>query len=150
MVAVPKPMAHHLTSFGWSVASASPGCAVQRRPLRHLGLLVPLLLGATALHSRDAAAQQSGYGQTLSGTATPQERQLFGGGSTGAGGVGIDAKNPLDIINQLRRSTSLDDATPPGTAIDRALRDLEATSKPVAGTPSVSPQASPGATLKGP
>ncbi len=132
----------------WSdpAAGAIPGPVPRLRPRLSFGVLLPLLLGCSAFPFRPAAAQQTGYGQTLGGTATPQERQLFGAGSTGAGGTALDAKNPLDLINQLRRSSSLDDATPPGTAIDRALRDLEATTKPAAGMPPVSP----GATLKGP
>ncbi|MFM7267364.1 MAG: hypothetical protein ACKOZT_02085 [Cyanobium sp.] len=143
---MPRSLPPH--SWGDPEAAATPFAASRRRPRHPLGVL--LLLGCGVLALRPAAAQQTGYGQTLGGTATPQERQLFGAGSTGAGGTALDAKNPLDLINQLRRSSSLDDATPPGTAIDRALRDLEATTKPAAGMPSVSPLASPGGSLKGP
>ena len=95
------------------------------------------------LGSASAQAQQAGYGQTL-GT-TPQERQIYGTGSSGAGGAPIDAKNPLDLINQLRRSSAMDDATPPSTAVDKALRELETTAVP---SRSASPAA--GAPLKGP
>jgi len=82
-----------------------------------------------------ARAQQAGYGQTL-GTS-PQERQLYdyGPGKSGSGGSGsiLDSTNPLDLLNKLKRSTALDDATPPSSAVDQALREFEAQSpKPAA------------------
>jgi hypothetical protein len=86
--------------------------------------LALLLAAADGLAPGAASAQQSGYGQTLG--ITPQERQLYGSGSSGGPGGGqIDPRNPIDLINQLRRSTALDDATPPATAVDQALKDLE-------------------------
>ena len=45
-------------------------------------------------------------------------------------------------MNKLRRGTAMEDATPPGTAIDQALKDFEIQSPPAAATP--------GASLKGP
>lgn len=110
-------------------ASATPAAA-----------LALALAAGSALPAGPASAQQAGYGQTL-GTS-PQERQIYGSGGSGTGGAPIDAKNPIDLINQIRRSSALDDATPPSTAVDRALRDLEA--GPAAGMPT------PGASLKGP
>lgn len=91
------------------------------------GLAGPLLLAAAP-----AAAQQAGYGQTL-GT-TPMERQLYDGG-TGrpSGGSILDSTNPLDLMNRIRRSTAMDDATPPASAIDQALQQLEVQSAPAAG-----------------
>lgn len=74
----------------------------------------------------EARAQQTGYGQTL-GTS-PQERQLYdyGSGKSGSGGSILDSTNPLDLLNKLKRSSALDDATPPSSAVDQALREFEA------------------------
>jgi hypothetical protein len=79
------------------------------------------------LPAGEAVAQQAGYGQTL-GTGI-QERQLYDYGpsksGTGSGSI-LDSTNPLDLMNKLKRSTALDDATPPSSAIDQALRDFDA------------------------
>ncbi|WP_254944096.1 hypothetical protein [Cyanobium sp. AMD-g] len=83
--------------------------------------------GFVVLPAGEAAAQQAGYGQTL-GTST-MERQLYdyGPGKSGTGsGSLLDSTNPLDLLNKLKRSTALDDATPPSSAIDQALRDFDA------------------------
>lgn len=81
-------------------------------------LLLPLLL------PRGADAQQAGYGQTFGGT--PMERQLYeGGDARPSGGSLLDSTNPIDLMNKLRRGTALQDATPPASAIDAALRELE-------------------------
>jgi hypothetical protein len=84
------------------------------------GALALLLTG-------EARAQQAGYGQTL-GTSI-QERQLYdyGPGRSGSGsGSILDSTNPLDLMNKLKRSTALDDATSPSSAIDQALREFDA------------------------
>jgi hypothetical protein len=93
------------------------------------GLSAPLLLTATP-----ASAQQAGYGQTL-GT-TPMERQMYDGG-TGRPNSGsiLDSTNPIDLMNKIRRSTAMDEATPPASAIDQALQQLEAQSSPAAAGP---------------
>ncbi len=41
----------------------------------------------------------------------------------------LDATNPLDLMNRLRRATAMDDATSPSDAIDQALRALETDSE---------------------
>ena len=89
----------------------------------------PLLLTAAPV-----AAQQAGYGQTL-GT-TPMERQMYDGG-TGRPNSGsiLDSTNPIDLMNKIRRSTAMDEATPPASAIDQALQQLEAQSTPAAASP---------------
>ena len=133
-------------------AGAGAGILIQPRRRGTAGreLLALLLLGAGGtFNGSPAAAQQAGYGQTLGGPSTPQERRMFGNGSSGPGGgsgAPIDARNPLDLINQLRRSSAMDDATPPASAVDRALRDLEATK----GAPASPPGTTPGASLKAP
>jgi len=85
-----------------------------------LGVALFALAGAAA----PGLAQQAGYGQTL-GTS-PQERQMYDGSSPGKQNSILDATNPIDLMNRIRRSTALDEATPPGTAIDQALRDFDA------------------------
>lgn len=93
------------------------------------GLSAPLLLTATS-----ASAQQAGYGQTL-GT-TPMERQMYdnGTGRPNSGSL-LDSTNPIDLMNKIRRSTAMDEATPPASAIDQALQQLEAQSTPAAASP---------------
>ena len=123
----------------------------QRRPVlmpalvAAAGLSAPLLLTAAP-----AAAQQAGYGQTL-GT-TPMERQLYDGG-TGRPSSGsiLDSANPLDLMNKIRRSTAMDDATPPASAIDQALQQLEVQTAPAASaaTPA-GPQAAVGGVSESP
>ncbi|WP_159817524.1 hypothetical protein [Cyanobium sp. Copco_Reservoir_LC18] len=84
------------------------------------GALALLMVG-------EARAQQAGYGQTL-GTSI-QERQLYDYGpsksGSGSGSI-LDSTNPLDLMNKLKRSTALEDATPPSSAIDQALREFDA------------------------
>ncbi|MEB3257908.1 MAG: hypothetical protein VKN83_06265 [Cyanobacteriota bacterium] len=106
-----------------------------------LGLLSTLPLGL-ASPQLPAAAQQAGYGQTM-GTS-PAESQIYNydpasGSRTGGGSGGLNPTNPLDLINKIRKGTAMDDATPPGDAIDQALKDLEAQTGPQAGAKPVSP-----------
>ncbi|MFN5119130.1 MAG: hypothetical protein ACK5JJ_13625 [Cyanobacteriota bacterium] len=107
------------------------------RPVLFLAvaLLGPFAAGA-------AQAQQAGYGQTFG--SSPMERQVYDGGTGAPGSSGsiLDSANPIDLMNKLRRGTAMEDATPPGTAIDQALKDFETQSPPAAATP--------GASLKGP
>ncbi|MCS5705875.1 MAG: hypothetical protein VKN17_04640 [Cyanobacteriota bacterium] len=84
-------------------------------------LVAAPLIGA-ALLGQPALAQQQGYGQTL-GTGQ-QEREInFGSGPNRSSGGILDSTNPIDLMNKLRRGTAMDDATPPGDAIDAALND---------------------------
>ena len=106
-----------------------------------LGLLSTIPLGL-ASPQLPAAAQQAGYGQTM-GTS-PAESQIYNydpasGSRTGGGSGGLNPTNPLDLINKIRKGTAMDDATPPGDAIDQALKDLEAQTGPQAGGKPVSP-----------
>ena len=59
-----------------------------------------------------------------------QEKQIYDygpGGSNGSSKSGsiLDTTNPIDLMNKIRRGTAMDDATPPGDAVDAALRELE-------------------------
>ena len=79
-----------------------------------------LLLAGTIPGS--ARAQVEGYGQTVGGPSsnTPgldrEEDNI------------LDATNPLQLMNMLRKSAAMENATPPGSAIDDALKDFEAQS----------------------
>jgi len=103
--------------------------------------LVPLGALLIAASATPAPAQQAGYGQTL---GAPQDRKLFDG-DLGGDEEGLNLNNPLEMINRLRRSSAMDDATPPGDAVDAALREFEAGSAPPAPA-----SASPDPSLSGP
>ena len=49
-----------------------------------------------------------------------EEREIYG--ETNGSGSILDAANPMDLLNQIRRATAMDDATPPSDAIDAALK----------------------------
>ncbi|MFZ9228488.1 MAG: hypothetical protein ACO231_01760 [Prochlorococcaceae cyanobacterium] len=108
--------------------------------------LLPVLLSAGLLSGvaqLPALAQQQGYGQTMEGASGTGggAAGLGRGMGTGKSGIVLDAVNPIDLMNRIRRNQALDDATPPGDAVDQALRDYHGqTSAP----------ASPSQTLKGP
>jgi hypothetical protein len=116
-----------LALFGLAAARV-PFC---RFPLAVLRCPAPVLLAAASqalLFPSSLFAQQVGASQLMPGA---QERQLFGTGSSSGGGLGsgssgLDINNPIDLINRIRRSTALEDATPPSSAVDQALRELEA------------------------
>ena len=57
---------------------------------------------------------------------TPEERELFNTlpGESQKGGI-LDATNPMELMNRLKRATAMDDATPPSESIDDALRVFE-------------------------
>jgi hypothetical protein len=89
-------------------------------------LMVLSLLGAASslLVPSAVRAQQTGYGQTLGGTTMEQQVYDGGGSRPGSGSI-LNTTNPLDLMNKIRRGTALDDATPPSSAIDQALRELD-------------------------
>jgi hypothetical protein len=98
-----------------------------------------ILVGALGLGAA-AQAQEKGYGQTIS--SPQQERELDYGTGTNRGGSVLDSANPIDLMNKLRKASSLDDATQPSDAVDAALRDFDSQPPPA--------KASPAATVKGP
>ncbi len=90
-------------------------------PLCKLGLAaLPIALLSLTTVVDPAEAQLSGDYQT------PQERDLYNTvpGNNDKGTI-LDATNPMDLMNRLRRSTAMDDATAPSDAIDAALKALE-------------------------
>ena len=76
-------------------------------------LLIPLVLLAAPV-----AAQVDGAYQNR------EEREIFSTGPGGDSGTILDAANPMDLINRLRQSEAMKDATPPADAIDAALMDF--------------------------
>ena len=52
-----------------------------------------------------------------------EERAIYGGGDNSDV---LDATNPMDLINRLRQSGMMDEATPPSDAVDAALKAFEA------------------------
>ena len=52
---------------------------------------------------------------------TREERETYNVGPNDGGSV-LDAANPLDLINRIRQSGAMSDATPPADAIDAALK----------------------------
>lgn len=71
-------------------------------------------------------AQEKGYGQTL-GT-TPREREFYNNNIRPGDGGGDPAGVPNilgGLIDRLGGGSGKVDPTPPGSAIDQALKDLE-------------------------
>ena len=92
-----------------------------------LGLVSCLCLGA--LLAPGSARADYATGQSK------QEQQFYdygpsGSGSGKGGGSILDSTNPMDLMNKLRKSTAMDDATPPGDAIDQALKLLNSPPPP--------------------
>jgi hypothetical protein len=94
-----------------------------------IGVCSGLLLGTAACLTAPGLSQEQGYGQTLGNPQIPQQRDAFRDGP-GEGNNILDASNPLELMNRLRRANSLNDATSPSSAIDQALREFEAQSSP--------------------
>ena len=107
------------------------------KALGYFSATLALAVGVASVAGVGAArAQERGYGQTIS--SPQQERELdYGTGPTRSGSV-LDSANPIELMNRLRKASSLDDATQPGEAVDAALRDFNSQS------------ASPAATVKSP
>ena len=63
---------------------------------------------------------------TMSGYQTPAEQELYNTSPGKPKGSVLDATNPMDLINRLRRATAMDDATDPSDAIDAALKGWDA------------------------
>lgn len=101
-----------------------------RQPLPHrsrpalLEVLLPLAWGLPLLAvPLPVGAQQQGYGQTIN--SPQQERVLDAGTGAPSRNSALDATNPIDLMNRLRRASAFDNATPPSDAIDAALRDFQ-------------------------
>ena len=92
-----------------------------------LNALRPVFLGLISalslVTSVDVLAEENPMG---SGYQSPQQRDVFQTvpGQNDQESV-LDATNPMDLMNRLRRANAMNDATPPGDAIDAALKALE-------------------------
>ena len=92
-----------------------------------LTALRPHLLGLIGVVSLvipvDVLAQESPMG---SGYQSPRQRDVFQTvpGQNDQESV-LDATNPMDLMNRLRRANAMNDATSPEDAIDAALKALE-------------------------
>jgi hypothetical protein len=95
--------------------------------LSSLAALKPHLLGLISaislVTSAEVLAQESPMG---SGFQSPQQRDVFQTvpGQKDQESV-LDATNPMELMNRLRRANAMNDATPPADAIDAALKALE-------------------------
>ena len=89
-----------------------------------LGLVSYLCLGALLVPGSARADYAAGQSK--------QEQQFYDYGPSSGKGSGslLDSANPMDLMNKLRKSTAMDDATPPGDAIDRALKLLNSPPPP--------------------
>ena len=90
------------------------------------GLVSCLCLGA--LMAPGSARADYAAGQSK------QEQQFYDYGPSSGSGKGggsiLDSANPMDLMNKLRKSTAMDDATSPGDAIDQALKLLNSPPPP--------------------
>jgi len=86
--------------------------------VRGLGLMSCLCIGGLLVPGAARADYAAGQSK--------QEQQVYDYGPSSGKGSGslLDSANPMDLMNKLRKSTAMDDATPPGDAIDRALKAL--------------------------
>ena len=130
------------------LSSTRSASALGSKALGYFGASVALaaavasVFGVASLAGVGAArAQEKGYGQTIS--SPQQERELDYGTGTNRGGSALDSANPIDLMNKLRKATSMDNATNPGDAVDAALRDFHS-------PPAAPASASPAVTVKGP
>ncbi len=83
-------------------------------------LLVLSILSALALLVDFSKAEELGSYEL------PQEKELYNTSPNNFENDSIlDATNPMDLINRLRRATALDNATSPSDAVDDALKALE-------------------------
>jgi hypothetical protein len=112
---------------------------MHRTPTSRLWAALPLSLTCgLACVVPPALAQQGGYGQTMG--SSPMEQQLYNydpgsGNRTGGSSSGLNPANPLDLINKIRKGSAMDNATPPGDAVDQALKELDAQNRPQPAAP---------------
>ncbi len=78
-------------------------------------LVLPCLIAATI--------PIGAYAQVDAPYQNREEREIYG--ESNDNGSVLDAANPMDLLNRIRRSTAMDDATPPSDAIDEALKAFQ-------------------------
>ena len=92
-----------------------------------LTALRPHLLGIISVLALVASAEVLAQESPMSSGYKPsQQRDVFQTvpGQNDQESV-LDATNPMDLMNRLRRANAMNDATPPSDAIDEALKALE-------------------------
>ena len=92
-----------------------------------LTALRPHLLGIISVLALVASAEVLAQESPMSSGYKPsQQRDVFQTvpGQNDQESV-LDATNPMDLMNRLRRANAMNDATPPSDAIDAALKALE-------------------------
>lgn len=121
---------------GWRRWSQRGLSSCLRATATLLALPLALLLPFEVARA-EGAEDLKGYGQTIS---SPQQQQELDYGTGGPRSSSIlDATNPIDLMNRLRRATALDDATQPRDAIDAALRDFDGQSARPGAAPTKGP-----------
>ena len=105
-----------------------------RRTLRLLGVMA---LGLGAASSPALAQQADGVGQSY-GNPQLQKELDYGTGKQDGGSI-FNTANPIELMNKLRKSSSMDDATSPSDAVDAALKGLNSSPAPAlkTGSPQV-------------
>ena len=99
-----------------------------------------VLLLSVGLVAQPVLAESNSWGMST------QEKQIYDygpGGSNGTSRQGtiLDSTNPIDLMNKIRRSQALDDATPPSDAVDQALREYSTQTGPAVASPAQSVKA---------
>ena len=88
--------------------------------MSHRSAVVVLTLITTLFFGAEQA-----FAQVDSFYQNQDEKEIFGNGTDAGAGPILDATNPMDLINRLRKSQSMNDATPPSDAIDAALKNFQ-------------------------
>ncbi len=88
--------------------------------MSHRSAVVVLTLITTLFFGVERA-----FAQVDSFYQNQDEKEIFGNGTDAGAGPILDATNPMDLINRLRKSQSMNDATPPSDAIDAALKNFQ-------------------------
>ena len=83
------------------------------------------------------AQQAGGVGQT-NGNPQLQKELDYGNGKQDGGSI-FNTANPFELMNKLRKSSSMDDATSPSDAVDAALKGMDSSPAPAlkTGSPQV-------------
>jgi len=98
-----------------------------------------MALGVMALGwgpaSTPALAQKADWVAQTAGSPQLQKELDYGNGKQDGGSI-FNTANPIDLMNKLRKSSAMDDATSPSDAIDAALKGLNASPAPAVKTSS--------------
>ena len=109
------------------------------RTLRWFGVMA---LGVMALDwgtaPTPARAQQADWVAQSSGSPQLQKELDYGTGKQDGGSI-FNTANPIELMNKLRKSSAMDDATSPSDAVDAALKGMDASPAPAlkTGSPQV-------------